>query len=103
MYGKGAKACTGSCATKEYATGKSIALSASALPGLNPKGATDALGAAGWCTDLVGNRFGLPLSPSVESQLRVGEPALGRRSATGTKGAKPRTARPRSRGSRATG
>ncbi len=77
MYGKGAKACTGSCATKAYATGKSIAFSASALPGLNPKGATDALGAVGWCTDLMGNRFGLPLSPSVESQLRAGEPALG--------------------------
>ena len=77
MYGKGAKPCTGSCATKAYAVGRSIALSASVLPGLNPKGATDALGAAGWCADLMGNRFGLPLSPGVAAQLRAGQPALG--------------------------
>jgi peptidylprolyl isomerase len=77
MYGKGAKPCTGSCPSKTYAAGKSIALSASVLPGLNPYGATYALGAARWCADLMGNSFGLPLSASVKSQLGAGEPALG--------------------------
>ena len=77
MYGQGAKPCTGSCATRATAAGRSIALAASVLPGLNPNGATDALGAAGWCADLMGNRFGLPLSPGVEAQLRAGQPALG--------------------------
>lgn len=77
MYGQGAKPCTGSCATRAYAAGQGIALSASAVPGLNPRGATDALGAAGWCTALLGNRFGLPLSPGVAAQLRAGEPSPG--------------------------
>jgi peptidylprolyl isomerase len=77
MYGSGARPCTGSCATKAYADGQRIARSASVLPGLNPRGATGALGAARWCADLLGNRLGVPLSPGVESRLRAGQPAPG--------------------------
>jgi peptidylprolyl isomerase len=77
MYGAGAKPCTGACQSRSQAAGKSIALSASTLPGLSPAEVSSASAASNWCADLMLNKFSQRLSASVESRLQANKPAIG--------------------------
>jgi FKBP-type peptidyl-prolyl cis-trans isomerase len=77
MYGAGAKPCTGACQSRSQAAGKSIALSASTLPGLSPAEVSSAPAASNWCADLMLNKFSQRLSASVESRLQANKPAIG--------------------------
>ena len=74
MYGAGAKPCTGACESQWQAAGKSIALSASTLPGLSPAEVSSASAASNWCADLMLNKFSQRLSASVESRLQANLP-----------------------------
>ena len=77
MYGNGTQPCTGACSSRWYAAGKSVALAASALPGLGPDGGTSGSAASDWCADLMFDRFSQPLPVSVESQLQANMPGGG--------------------------
>jgi peptidylprolyl isomerase len=77
MYGNGAQPCPGACKSKWTAAGKSIALSATALPGLGPADGASGSAAPSWCADLMYNRLSQPLTASLESQLKANMPSAG--------------------------
>ena len=77
MWPNGTKPCTGSCAAKWSAAGKSIALAANEEPLINVAAGTSGSVAADWCADLTSNHFIQPLPASVESQLHAHTPVAG--------------------------